>query len=96
MKPTGKMTVVVPLGVLFRAGAEGRIRAGMLAADVVEAVIALGPNLFYGTTIPAAVTAVGWLQEGATTVRGDHVAPPSVEVLLQMSRRGGFGFGSGW
>ena len=58
VKPTGKMTVVVPLGVLFRAGAEGRIRAGMLAADVVEAVIALGPNLFYGTTIPAAVIVI--------------------------------------
>ena len=54
LKPTGRMTVVVPLGVLFRAGAEGRIRAGMLATDVVEAGVALGPNLFYGPPIPAA------------------------------------------
>jgi type I restriction enzyme M protein len=58
LKPAGRMTVVVPLGVLFRASAEGRIRAGMLQADLVEAVVALGPNLFYGTTIPAAVIVI--------------------------------------
>jgi type I restriction enzyme M protein len=47
--------VVVPHGVLFRGGAEGRIREGMLRADIVEAVIGLAPNLFYGAGIPAAV-----------------------------------------
>jgi type I restriction enzyme M protein len=58
LKPTGRMTVVVPLGVLFRGGAEGRIRAAMLERDLVEAVVSLGPNLFYGTTIPAAVIVI--------------------------------------
>ena len=55
LKPDGMLGVVVPHGVLFRGGAEGRIREGMLRADIVEAVIGLAPNLFYGAGIPAAI-----------------------------------------
>ncbi len=51
----GRMAVVVPHGVLFRGGAEGKIRKGLLEDDLVEAVVGLGPNLFYGTGIPAAI-----------------------------------------
>lgn len=51
----GKMGVVVPHGVLFRGAAEGTIRKNMLEEDLIEAVIGLPPNLFYGTGIPAAV-----------------------------------------
>ena len=51
----GRMAVVCPHGVLFRGGAEGKIRTGMLEDDLVEAVVGLGPNLFYGTGIPAAI-----------------------------------------
>ena len=46
---TGRMAVVLPHGVLFRMGAEGRIRRKLLEMDLLEAVIGLGPNLFYGT-----------------------------------------------
>jgi type I restriction enzyme M protein len=52
---SGRMAVVVPHGVLFRGGAEGKIREGLLEDDLIEAVVGLGPNLFYGTGIPAAV-----------------------------------------
>ena len=55
LNTTGRMAVVCPHGVLFRGGAEGNIRRGMLEADLIEAVVGLGPNLFYGTGIPAAV-----------------------------------------
>jgi type I restriction enzyme M protein len=51
----GLVTTVMPHGVLFRGGDEGKIRAGMLKADVIEAVIGLGPQLFYGTGIPACI-----------------------------------------
>jgi type I restriction enzyme M protein len=51
----GRMAVVCPHGVLFRGGAEGKIRAGILEDDLVEAVVGLGENLFYGTGIPAAI-----------------------------------------
>lgn len=51
----GKMGTVVPNGVLFRGGAEGKIRKGYLKDDLVEAVISLPSNVFYGTSIPAAL-----------------------------------------
>ncbi|MDB4946680.1 MAG: type restriction-modification system, subunit [Labilithrix sp.] len=51
----GMIGVVVPHGVLFRGAAEGEIRKGILEEDLVEAVIGLPSNLFYGTGIPAAV-----------------------------------------
>ena len=51
----GRLGVVMPHGVLFRSGAEGKIRQGMLREDLFEAVIGLAPNLFYGTGIPAAI-----------------------------------------
>ena len=47
--------MVLPHGVLFRGGAEGRIREGLLREDLVEAVVGLGPNLFYGSGIPACI-----------------------------------------
>jgi type I restriction enzyme M protein len=50
---TGRVGVVMPHGVLFRGGAEGKIRQHLLEKDLLDAVIGLGPNLFYGTTIPA-------------------------------------------
>lgn len=51
----GKAGVVMPHGVLFRGGAEGKIREGLLKEDLVEAVIGLPSNLFYGTGIPACI-----------------------------------------
>ena len=51
----GMLGVVLPHGILFRGGAEGKIREGMLRDDLIEAVIGLAPNLFYGTSIPACI-----------------------------------------
>jgi type I restriction enzyme M protein len=51
----GRVGVVMPHGILFRGAAEGEIRAGLVKEDLVEAVIGLGPNLFYGAGIPTAV-----------------------------------------
>lgn len=55
---TGRMAVVLPHGALFRMGAEGKIRAKVLDADLIEAVIGLGPNLFYGTSLAACIMVV--------------------------------------
>lgn len=52
---TGRMAVVLPQGALFRGGVEGQIRRHLLQADLVEAVIGLAPNLFYGTGLAASV-----------------------------------------
>ncbi len=51
----GLAATVMPHGVLFRGGAERAIRTKLLEQDVIEAVIGLAPNLFYGTGIPACV-----------------------------------------
>jgi type I restriction enzyme M protein len=51
----GRVGVVVPHGVLFRGGAEGRIRQQLIDENLLDAVIGLPENLFYGTGIPAAI-----------------------------------------
>ena len=52
---TGRMAVVLPHGALFRMGKEGKIRQKILGMDLLEAVIGLGPNLFYGTGLAACI-----------------------------------------
>ena len=52
---TGRMAVVLPHGALFRMGVEGEIRRKILQMDQLEAVIGLGPNLFYGTGLAACI-----------------------------------------
>jgi len=52
---TGRMAVVLPHGALFRMGKEGEIRKKILQMDLLEAVIGLGPNLFYGTGLAACI-----------------------------------------
>ncbi|MBI4320149.1 MAG: SAM-dependent DNA methyltransferase [Chloroflexi bacterium] len=52
---TGRMAVVLPHGALFRMGKEGVIRQKILQMDLLEAVIGLGPNLFYGTGLAACI-----------------------------------------
>jgi type I restriction enzyme M protein len=52
---TGRMAVVLPHGALFRTGKEGEIRKKILHMDLLEAVIGLGPNLFYGTGLAACI-----------------------------------------
>lgn len=51
----GRVGVVVPHGVLFRGGQEGAIRAAIIKENLLDAVIGLPANLFFGTGIPAAL-----------------------------------------
>lgn len=53
--PNGRMAVILPHGALFRSGAEARIRKELIEKDLVETIIGLGPNLFYGTGISACI-----------------------------------------
>ena len=52
---TSRVGVVVPHGVLFRGGQEGKIREAVISENLLDAVIGLPANLFYGTGIPAAL-----------------------------------------
>ena len=58
LKPTGKMAVVTPHGVLFRSNSEAQIRKRIVDDDLVEAVIGLPDKLFYNTGIPAAILVI--------------------------------------
>jgi len=51
----GRVAVVVPHGVLFRGGAEGRIRQKLIEENMLDAVIGLPANLFPTTSIPVAI-----------------------------------------
>ena len=52
---TGRTAVVLPQGALTRKGREGRIRRALLEQDLIEAVIELAPNLFYGTPLAGSI-----------------------------------------
>jgi type I restriction enzyme M protein len=67
----GMVATVLPHGVLFRGGEEKTIRAGIIEDDVLEAVIGVAPNLFYGTGIPACILVLRQrVQNGAHQVSG--------------------------
>ena len=65
LKADGRMGIILPHGVLFRSGEEGKIREGLLfgtdaasgnqPGDLIEAVVGLPSALFYNTSIPACV-----------------------------------------
>jgi len=52
---TGRVAVIVPHGVLFRGGAEGKIRQALLEENIIDAVIGLPAGLFQTTGIPVAI-----------------------------------------
>jgi type I restriction enzyme M protein len=78
---TGKIGVVVPHGVLFRGSSEGKIRQKTIEENILEAVIGLPANLFYGTGIPAAVLI---FNKGRNTVSPSAVegSMPTTHVLF--------------
>lgn len=51
----GTMAIVLPHGVLFRGGSEGKIRKNIIDENLLDAVIGLPANLFYGTSIPTCI-----------------------------------------
>ena len=55
LEDDGMLAVVLPHGVLFRGGQEGKIRKHLIDSNLLDAVIGLPANLFYGTTIPTCI-----------------------------------------
>ena len=55
MSGNGRIAAVAPHGVLFRGASEGKIRAEIIEKNLVDAVIGLPENIFYGTSIPACI-----------------------------------------
>jgi len=55
LKPDGILTIVLPHGVLFRGGEEGRIRKNLIEKNQIDAIIGLPANIFFGTSIPTII-----------------------------------------
>jgi len=55
LKSGGRIAAVAPHGVLFRGASEGRIRKTVIDKNLLDTVIGLPANLFYGTSIPACI-----------------------------------------
>jgi len=55
LKDDGAMAIILPHGVLFRGGVEGKIRHKLIKDDHIDTVIGLPPNLFYSTGIPVCI-----------------------------------------
>lgn len=55
LKPDGVMTIVLPHGVLFRGGEEGKIREQLIEQNHIDAIIGLPANIFFGTSIPTVI-----------------------------------------
>lgn len=58
LKPTGKAACILPHGVLFRGNAEAEIRKSLVRRGLIQAIIGLPANLFYGTGIPACIIVI--------------------------------------
>jgi type I restriction enzyme M protein len=80
---TGRMAVVLPQGALFRKGAEGKIRRGMLEQDLVETVIGLAANVFYGTGLAPAVLV---LRRSKSAARSGKVLIADASGLMRKGR----------
>ncbi len=83
----GRMAVVLPQGALFRKGAEGEIRRKLLERDLVEGVIGLAPNIFYGTGLAPAVVI---LRSAKPEARKGRVLLIDASSLLRKGRAQNF------
>ena len=79
----GKVAVVLPLGALSRKGSEAEIRRGLIEDDLVETVIALAENLFYGAFIPASILV---LSRSKVPARRGHVLFIDAQDLVETRR----------
>jgi type I restriction enzyme M protein len=84
---TGRMAVVLPQGALFRGGVEGQIRRTLLEMDLIEAVIGLAPNLFYGTGLAACILV---LRQRKTPARAGKVLIADASSLFRKGRAQNF------
>jgi type I restriction enzyme M protein len=102
LKADGKLATVMPHGVLFRGGEEREVRRHFIERRVLEAVIGLPANLFYGTGIPACILVLN--KAGAATrdhalfINADreyregkaqnHLRPEDIDKIVHVYRAG--------
>ncbi|HEY9799301.1 MAG TPA: N-6 DNA methylase [Leptolyngbyaceae cyanobacterium] len=90
LRPQGMMATVMPHGVLFRGGVEKEIRQGFIKDDLLEAVIGLPPNLFYGTGIPACILVMRGSKDAKPESRRGKVLFINADAEYQAGRAQNF------
>jgi type I restriction enzyme M protein len=102
LKADGKLATVMPHGVLFRGGEEREVRRQFIERGVLEAVIGLPANLFYGTGIPACILVLNKAGAGtrdhALFINADreyregkaqnHLRPEDIDKIVHVYRAG--------
>jgi len=102
LKADGKLATVMPHGVLFRGGEEREVRRQFIERGVLEAVIGLPANLFYGTGIPACILVLNKAgaasREHALFINADreyregkaqnHLRPEDIDKIVHVYRAG--------
>jgi type I restriction enzyme M protein len=68
LKSTGRGACILPHGVLFRGNAEAEIRKSLVRRGLIQAIVGLPANLFYGTGIPACIIVID--KAGAASRKG--------------------------
>jgi len=98
----GKLATVMPHGVLFRGGEEREVRRQFIERGVLEAVIGLPANLFYGTGIPACILVLNKAgsatRQHALFINADreyregkaqnHLRPEDIDKIVHVYRAG--------
>lgn len=96
----GKVGVIVPHGVLFRGGAEGVIRRKLVEENLLEAVVGIPANLFFGAGIPAAILIfnkgkkdsdvmfIDASREYADGKNQNHLLPEHIDKIFQTFKAG--------
>jgi type I restriction system adenine methylase HsdM len=80
---SGRIAVVLPQGSLFRSGTEGRIRQSFIEKDLIECVIGMAPNLFYGTSLAPCIII---LRANKKTARTKKILIINSEALFKRGR----------
>jgi type I restriction enzyme M protein len=65
LKSTGRGSCILPHGVLFRGNAEAEIRKNLIRRGLIQGIIGLPANLFYGTGIPACILVIDKRDSGS-------------------------------
>ncbi len=73
LKSTGRAACILPHGVLFRGHAEAEIRQSLVRRGLIQALIGLPANLFYGTGIPACILVIDKAGAAARAASGEGI-----------------------
>ena len=80
------MTIVLPHGVLFRGGEEGKIRKQLIEQNHIDAIIGLPANIFFGTSIPTVILVLRQKRGSIETPKTDVLIVDASKHFLKVGK----------